>query len=179
MDRPKKKVVLRAVNSMSSLSTIVEENGVKRMRAVNSLTSISELDDNDLLALLVDRPRLKLERKNSYDEKSFSELSLYDSAHSLDGRFGWETPTFSINDSFDPHPMVSKAWEALFRSQVYFRGQPVGTIAAYDHASEEVLNYDQVWFCVWFLFNLVIDDGFYNVLCFITMKVGPEIYGII
>jgi hypothetical protein len=27
---------------------------------------------------------------------------------------------------------------------VYFRGQPVGTIAAVDHASEEVLNYDQV-----------------------------------
>ncbi|CAN7087692.1 unnamed protein product [Brassica oleracea var. botrytis] len=136
MDRPKKKVVLRAVNSMSSLSTSVKENGGKGMRAVNSLTSISELDDSDLLALLVDRPRVKLERKNSYDEKFFSELSLYD---------GWETPTFSISDSFDPHPMVSKAWEALFRSQVYFRGQPVGTIAAYDHASEEVLNYDQVF----------------------------------
>ncbi|CAF2196489.1 probable alkaline/neutral invertase F [Brassica rapa] len=136
MDRPKKKVVLRAVNSMSSLSTSVKENGGKGMRAVNSLTSISELDDSDLLALLVDRPRVKLERKNSYEEKSFSELSLYD---------GWETPTFSISDSFDPHPMVSKAWEALFRSQVYFRGQPVGTIAAYDHASEEVLNYDQVF----------------------------------
>ncbi|CAG7904407.1 unnamed protein product [Brassica rapa] len=134
MDRPKKKVVLRAVNSMSSLSTSVKENGGKGMRAVNSLTSISELDDSDLLALLVDRPRVKLERKNSYEEKSFSELSLYD---------GLETPTFSISDSFDPHPMVSKAWEALFRSQVYFRGQPVGTIAAYDHASEEVLNYDQ------------------------------------
>lgn len=160
MDRPKKKVVLRAVYSMSSLSTSVKENGGKGMRAVNSLTSISELDDSDLLALLVDRPRVKLERKNSYDEKLFSELSLYD---------GWETPTFSISDSFDPHPMVSKAWEALFRSQVYFRGQPVGTIAAYDHASEEVLNYDQVWFCVWFLFSLLTNDGFYNVICFITI----------
>lgn len=40
--------------------------------------------------------------------------------------------------------MVADAWEALTRSIVYFRGQPVGTIAAYDHASEEVLNYDQV-----------------------------------
>ncbi|ESQ28004.1 hypothetical protein EUTSA_v10019647mg, partial [Eutrema salsugineum] len=66
---------------------------------------------------------------------------LYDSAHSLDGRSGWETPVFSMN----PHPMVTEAWEALRRSQVYFRGQPVGTIAAYDHASEEVLNYDQVF----------------------------------
>jgi hypothetical protein len=39
---------------------------------------------------------------------------------------------------------VNEAWEALRKSVVYFRGQPVGTIAATDHASEEVLNYDQV-----------------------------------
>ncbi|KAK8447354.1 hypothetical protein SEVIR_8G054000v4 [Setaria viridis] len=44
-----------------------------------------------------------------------------------------------------PHPLVNEAWEALRKSVVYFRGQPVGTIAATDHASEEVLNYDQVF----------------------------------
>ncbi|CAN8235377.1 unnamed protein product [Cochlearia groenlandica] len=125
MNRPKKHGILRAVNSMSSLAT-TDANGPP-MRSVNSLCSISELDDNDLLALLIDRPRLKLERKISYDEKSFSELSLYD------------------NDTFVHNPMVTQAWEALRRSQVYFREQPVGTVAAYDHVSEEVLNYDRVF----------------------------------
>ncbi|CAA7052394.1 unnamed protein product [Microthlaspi erraticum] len=139
MDRPKKRDTLRAVSSMSSLTANVEENGSKGIRAVNSLCSIAELNDKDLLALLLDRPRLKLERNKSYDEKSFGDLSLYD------GRSGRNTPIFSIRDSFDIHPLVTEAWEALRRSQVYFRGQPVGTIAAYDHASEEVLNYDQVF----------------------------------
>lgn len=140
MDRLKKRDTLRAVSSMSSLSTNVEENGTKGIRAVNSLCSISELNDQDLLALLLDRPRLNFERKKSYDEKSFGDLSLYD------GRSGRNTPVFSIRDSSETHPIIPEAWEALRRSQVYFRGQPVGTIAAYDHASEEVLNYDQVWF---------------------------------
>ncbi|CAE5963837.1 unnamed protein product [Arabidopsis arenosa] len=140
MDRPKKRDVLRAVNSMSSLC----QNGEKKegIRAVNSVCSISELTDEDLLSRLLDRPRLKLERKKSYEEMS---LSLYDSAHSLDGRSGWDTPVFSMKYSSDLNPMVTEAWEALCRSQVYFRGKPVGTIAAYDHASEEVLNYDQVF----------------------------------
>ncbi|VYS50760.1 unnamed protein product [Arabidopsis thaliana] len=140
MDRPKKRDVLRAVNSMSSLC----ENGKKKegIRAVNSMCSISELTDEDLLSRLLDRPRLKLERKISYEEMS---LSLYDSAHSLDGKSGWDTPVFSMKDSMDRNPMVTEAWEALCQSQVYFRGKPVGTIAAYDHASEEVLNYDQVF----------------------------------
>lgn len=148
MDRPKKPGVLRAVNSMSSLSVNGETKGAEGIRAVNSVCSISELTDEDLLARLLDRPRLKLEQKKSYDDIS---LSLYDSAHSVDGRSGWETPVLSMKDSSDPHPMVTEAWEALCRSQVYFLGKPVGTIAAYDHASEEVLNYDQVWFCVLFL----------------------------
>ncbi|KAL9311468.1 putative beta-fructofuranosidase [Arabidopsis thaliana] len=125
---------------MSSLC----ENGKKKegIRAVNSMCSISELTDEDLLSRLLDRPRLKLERKISYEEMS---LSLYDSAHSLDGKSGWDTPVFSMKDSMDRNPMVTEAWEALCQSQVYFRGKPVGTIAAYDHASEEVLNYDQVF----------------------------------
>jgi hypothetical protein len=38
---------------------------------------------------------------------------------------------------------VAEAWEALRRSLVYFRGEPVGTIAALDN-SEEQVNYDQV-----------------------------------
>jgi Alkaline and neutral invertase len=46
---------------------------------------------------------------------------------------------------FEPHPTVVAAWEALRKSIVYFRGQPVGTVAACDTATEEALNYDQVW----------------------------------
>ncbi|XP_002976468.2 probable alkaline/neutral invertase F isoform X1 [Selaginella moellendorffii] len=46
--------------------------------------------------------------------------------------------------SFEPHPMIGEAWEHLRRSIVYFRGNPVGTIAANDSA-EEVLNYNQVF----------------------------------
>lgn len=49
------------------------------------------------------------------------------------------TPT----SGFEPHPLMSEAWDALRRSIVSFRGQPVGTIAALDHSTEE-LNYDQV-----------------------------------
>ncbi|CAD5316968.1 unnamed protein product [Arabidopsis thaliana] len=148
MDRPKKRDVLRAVNSMSSLC----ENGKKKegIRAVNSMCSISKLTDEDLLSRLLDRPRLKLERKISYEEMS---LSLYDSAHSLDGKSGWDTPVFSMKDSMDRNPMVTEAWEALCQSQVYFRGKPVGTIAAYDHASEEVFVRDFVPSALAFLMN--------------------------
>lgn len=96
------------------------------------------------MARLLDRPRLNIERKRSFDERSFSEMGIFDSVNSPSGRSGWETPASSSRNSFEPHPMVAEAWDALRRSLVYFRGQPVGTIAAYDHASEEVLNYDQV-----------------------------------
>eukprot|EP00249_Psilotum_nudum_P003196 c16538_g1_i1 orf=448-2250(-) len=50
----------------------------------------------------------------------------------------------SIHASFEPHPMVADAWENLRRSLVYFRGKPVGTIAAMD-PTEEALNYNQVF----------------------------------
>ncbi|KAJ0257623.1 alkaline/neutral invertase D [Hirschfeldia incana] len=110
---------------------------------VNSQSSLSDVDD---LSRLLDRPRLNIERKRSFDERSFSEMGILDSGiNSPAGRSGWETPASSTRNSFEPHPMVAEAWDALRRSLVHFRGQPVGTIAAYDHASEEVLNYDQVF----------------------------------
>ncbi|KAF8104949.1 hypothetical protein N665_0165s0035 [Sinapis alba] len=110
---------------------------------VNSQSSLSDVDD---LSRLLDRPRLNIERKRSFDERSFSEMGIMDSGiNSPGGRSGWETPASSTRNSFEPHPMVAEAWDALRRSLVHFRGQPVGTIAAYDHASEEVLNYDQVF----------------------------------
>lgn len=123
------------------------------LRKVSSHCSISEVDDYDLSKLL-DRPRLNIERQRSFDERSLSELSIglnkgsvenFDHIYSPGARSGFDTPASSTRNSFEPHPMVAEAWEALRRSLVYFRGQPVGTIAAYDHASEEVLNYDQVF----------------------------------
>ncbi|KHG10376.1 hypothetical protein F383_09920 [Gossypium arboreum] len=131
--------------------------GTKEMglRNVSSTCSINEMDDYDLSRLL-DKPRLNIERQRSFDERSLSELSIgltragldnYETTYSPGGRSrsGFDTPASSTRNSFEPHPMVAEAWEALRRSLVYFRDQPVGTIAAYDHASEEVLNYDQVF----------------------------------
>lgn len=128
-------------------------DGIKEygLRNVSSHCSISEMDDFDLSKLL-DKPRINIERKRSFDERSLSELSIglargldiYESSYSPIGRSTLDTPASSARNSFEPHPMVAEAWEALRRSLVFFRGQPVGTIAAYDHSSEEVLNYDQV-----------------------------------
>lgn len=122
------------------------------MRKTPSHASIVEQDDFDLSRLL-DKPRLNIERQRSFDDRSMSEFSIggnikagvdgYDPVFSPGILSGLDTPLSSRN-SFEPHPMVGEAWEALRRSLVYFKGQPVGTIAAYDHASEEVLNYDQV-----------------------------------
>ncbi|URE03128.1 plant neutral invertase domain containing protein [Musa troglodytarum] len=124
------------------------------LRKVESRASITEADDLDLSRLL-ERPRLKLERKRSFDERSLSDhaaagslqpVDSYESMLSLGAmRSVLDTPTSSAHNSFEPHPMVAEAWDALRRSIVLFRGHPVGTIAAYDHASEEVLNYDQVF----------------------------------
>ncbi|KAK4752009.1 hypothetical protein SAY87_020807 [Trapa incisa] len=130
-------------------------DGIKEMGLLNvsSSCSISEMDDFDLSRLL-DKPRLNIERQRSFDERSLSELSAglirtvldnIESSQSQGGRSGFNTPASSARNSFEPHPVVADAWEALRRALVYFRGQPIGTIAAIDHASEEVLNYDQVF----------------------------------
>ncbi|CAB78074.1 neutral invertase like protein [Arabidopsis thaliana] len=122
------------------------------LRVEGSHCSLSEMDDFDLTRALEKPRQLKIERKRSFDERSMSELStgyvrqdsILEMAHSPGSRSMVDTP-LSVRNSFEPHPMVAEAWEALRRSMVFFRGQPVGTIAAYDHASEEVLNYDQVF----------------------------------
>ncbi|KAD7477600.1 hypothetical protein E3N88_00736 [Mikania micrantha] len=133
---------------------------VKPKEEEGSAPSLFEIDDSDLLRLL-EKPRtLNIERKRSFDERSFSEMSISmsprnnfykTSEHSsrafdnLDGVYSpgrWTgTPRSGY---FEPHPIVGEAWEALRRSLVNFRGQPVGTIAALDNSSEE-LNYDQVF----------------------------------
>lgn len=132
------------------------ENGgrdVMVLRKVDSRASITEVDDLDL-ARLPDRPRLKIERKRSFDERSLSEhlaggnlrqVDSIESIFSIGGpRSVLDSPASFGYHSFEPHPMIAEAWDALRKSIVLFRGQPVGTIAALDHSSEEVLNYDQV-----------------------------------
>lgn len=118
---------------------------------------IEEIDFSNF----TDKPRtLNTERQRSCDESLLSELSIglsprhslrilesYRIADQLDGTFspgrrsGFNTP-WSQN-GYEPHPTMTEAWEAMRRSLVYFRGQPVGTIAALDN-SDENLNYDQV-----------------------------------
>jgi hypothetical protein len=124
------------------------------MRRSASHTSLSESDDFDLSRLL-NKPRINVERQRSFDDRSLSDVSHsggYGGRGGFDGMYSpggglrslLGTPASSALHSFDPHPIVGDAWEALRRSLVFFRGQPLGTIGAFDHASEEVLNYDQV-----------------------------------
>uniref|UniRef100_A0ACD5TZ43 Uncharacterized protein n=1 Tax=Avena sativa TaxID=4498 RepID=A0ACD5TZ43_AVESA len=121
------------------------------MKKVSPYVSIGSAEaaeiDLDLSRLVIDKqPRLRLERKtSSFHEQSWSELPHYSSN---DFPAGPDSP-FSSESHFgaEPHPLFNEAWEALRKSVVYYRGQPVGTIAAVDHATEpeEVLNYDQVF----------------------------------
>lgn len=120
---------------------------------VNSHCSLAEMDGYDMSKLKT-KSKLNSERQRSYDERSLSELTSglskclegYEYAYSP-GRASAYSPACSAScewTSFEPHPIFVDAWESLRRCLVNFRGQPVGTIAACDHASEEVLNYDQV-----------------------------------
>ncbi|XP_028782876.1 probable alkaline/neutral invertase D [Neltuma alba] len=127
-------------------------DGPGEFQFVNSNCSISDMDDYDI-SRLIGKPRLNIERQRSFDERSLSELSIGFARGGADNfetyspgnRSGLDTPVSSTRNSFEPHPIVADAWESLRKSLVYFRGQPVGTIAAVDHQSEEVLNYDQVF----------------------------------
>lgn len=131
----------------------MEGGGMRKVSSHTSMADAAAAADFDL-SLLLDKPRLRIERQRSFDDRSMSEFSISGNVRGIDGydsvfspggmRSVLDTPLSSARNSFEPHPMVAEAWEALRRSLVYFRGQPVGTIAAYDHASEEVLNYDQV-----------------------------------
>jgi hypothetical protein len=130
------------------------------MRKASSHTSPADPDDFDLTRLLNHRARINVDRQRSFDDRSLSELSLsgaggwggggtmesYESMYSPGGglRSLCGTPASSTRLSFEPHPLVGEAWDALRRSIVSFRGQPLGTIAAVGHSAGEVLNYDQV-----------------------------------
>lgn len=114
-----------------------------------------------------------IERHLSYEVEKLSEMSAAPSSprHSSrnlqtstieehqepGGRSGANTPRASCSDS-ETHSIVAEGWEALKRSLVYFRGQPVGTIAALDH-TEAALNYNQV------LFSFLTLVNYFNIFC--------------
>ncbi|KAF5943045.1 hypothetical protein HYC85_020687 [Camellia sinensis] len=146
---------------MSPSPMDTSQNG--HMKHLDGGYSLFEIEDTDLWKLL-DKPRsINIERNRSFDERSFSEMSFslspprhlfrssenaasrvldhIDSVYSPGRRSGIGSPRIS---SVETHPIVFEAWESLRRSLVYFRGQPVGTIAAVDHSLEN-LNYDQVF----------------------------------
>ncbi|PON70729.1 Glycosyl hydrolase [Parasponia andersonii] len=114
----------------------------------------NEIEDFDLVRLLSSRTRpLNIERHISYAEIMSSAEMSNGHCHRTNienreyvssplRRSGFNTPR--SNGYCELHPMVADAWEALRRSLVSFRGQPVGTLAAVDHSVEE-LNYDQVF----------------------------------
>ncbi|KAJ1686169.1 hypothetical protein LUZ63_017559 [Rhynchospora breviuscula] len=117
----------------------------------SSLLSITELDDF-YFQHLSRSPRLNIERKISLDGCSISgnlrHIDSHECMSPLGGfghRAGFDTPNSTSDNVYEPHMMVVAAWDALRKSIVYFRGQPVGTVAACDFTSEEALNYDQVF----------------------------------
>ncbi|CAH9125095.1 unnamed protein product [Cuscuta epithymum] len=130
------------------------------LKYISSTSSMAELDGFDF-SRKRDGPRnLNIDRQSSLDERSLTSpiiphsTSLHDdfsTCRHIDHFEGTFSPKHSGYSSpmspfcgFETHPMLADAWENLRRSLVYFRGQPVGTIAALDN-SDEKLNYDQVF----------------------------------
>ncbi|PKI77436.1 hypothetical protein CRG98_002209, partial [Punica granatum] len=141
---------------MSTTTTDITQNG--SLTSLETASSIFEIGDSDLLRLL-DRPKPINVDRRSFDERSYNDVSISLSPrHSFRNsenfrnlehagymfspgiRSGLNTPR--SHSYYETHPMIVDAWEALRKSIVNFRGQPVGTIAALDHSVEE-LNYDQ------------------------------------
>ncbi|CAM8998727.1 unnamed protein product [Rhodiola kirilowii] len=123
-----------------------------------TVSAAVELDASDILRLLDRPPRpIVTERGRSFEERSHTDVSSRSNGECLSrivDHFGGTTFNSPSRRStlnsptphswHEPHSMTAEGWEALRRSLVYYRGQPVGTIAALDHSSEE-LNYDQVF----------------------------------
>ncbi|KAE8654044.1 putative alkaline/neutral invertase B [Hibiscus syriacus] len=119
---------------MCPLGKDVSQNG--NIKTLESAGTIFEAEDPDILRML-ERPRaINVERNRSFEEN----IDHFEGLSPHGRRSGFNTPISYT--CFETHAMVAEAWENLRRSTVYYRGQPVGTIAAMDHSVEE-LNYDQ------------------------------------
>lgn len=108
--------------------------------------TVAESDEQEFDFLKIDKPRPVVEKPL---EKCNSCFALFkdseNSSHSVENMddAGSLLPKSDMNGTGS---LESEAWEALRRSLVYFRGQPVGTIAALDSSGENA-NYDQVPKC--------------------------------
>lgn len=148
------------------------QNDSGSFRSPDTLCTVAEIEEFDFSKVL-DRPRItNIERQRSCDERSMNELSIglsprqsstkadnisrlgehVDNVLSPLQKSGLNTPR---SLTLDPHSIMPEAWEALRRSLVHFRGEPVGTIAALDN-SDEKLNYDQVTCLCYLLFLGII-----------------------
>jgi glycogen debranching enzyme len=161
------------LNSITISTDIPQESSIRNTDPFATATENGTFD----FSQLPEKPRpINLEHKRSLDERSLSELlsprlisprpssRTMETVKSLDVLLSstQNTPR-SVQASSEPHPMIADAWEALRRSLVYFRGKPVGTIAALD-PSEDALNYNQVF----------VRDFFPSALAFL-MNGEPEI----
>jgi hypothetical protein len=130
----------------------ISQNGNGSRSTLEGFGSIFEIED---ILRSLDRPRtINVERNRSFEvSNGLSPRQFFrdaeNQAHLEHLEYVYSPSRRSILDSprgssyFESQPVVADAWEALRRSLVYFRGQPVGTIAAVDNSVEKV-NYDQV-----------------------------------
>lgn len=118
------------------------------------------LDDFKFLRLEAMPRSINMERQRSCEERSLHELEHgappprptirnlehLKIAENVETAFtSGKKNTSRLFSILETHHMMTEAWDALRQSLVYFRGQPVGTIAALD-PSEDSLNYNQVLF---------------------------------
>lgn len=134
---------------MSTLVLLPEEevNQNGSLKEMEGILSMEELEEFDFLKFSEKPRNVNIERRSSWDERTLltSPSAPLDSIFFLDGGVASEkksSPKSPFGDS--PPPSVAEAWDHLKQSLVYFRGKPVGTIAALD-CSDEKLNYDQVF----------------------------------
>ncbi|MBA0705872.1 hypothetical protein Golax_018024 [Gossypium laxum] len=125
--------------TMSPLRINGSPNG--NVKTLGSAGTIFEAEDSDVLLRIMERPRAI---NVSFEEKPSNELlsNHFECLSPHGRRSGFNSPRSYT--SFEAHALVGEAWENMKRSIVYYRRQPVGTVAAMDHSVEE-LNYDQVF----------------------------------
>ncbi|PPR83566.1 hypothetical protein GOBAR_AA37146 [Gossypium barbadense] len=128
-------------NSLTMCPLRINGSPNGNVKTLESAGTIFEAEDSDILLRIMERPRAI---NVSFEERPSNELlsNHFECLSPHGRRSGFNSPRSYT--SFEAHAMVGEAWENMKRSIVYYRRQPVGTVAAMDHSVEE-LNYDQVF----------------------------------
>lgn len=140
-----------ATRTKSMQLTLTETTGIKAEKLIPSDTEEYALFKPDIkpidrhrscdVSALYDLPMaIAYPRHSLWNLEQLRITEHIEYAQSPAWKSGMITPKASNSSQ-----VQAEAWEALRRSLVYFRGRPVGTIAALD-PSEESLNYNQVSF---------------------------------